>query len=118
MHVGDWAIFAGFTGAHQFCRIGAHCITGIGSVCLQDVPPYVIAAGNRAVPHGINTKGLRRRDFDHHEIQTLKRIYKLVYRTGKPLREALRQIEKEFPDSKSAIAFADFLKKSDRGVIR
>jgi len=67
---------------HQFCRVGAHCITGIGAVCIQDVPPYTLAAGNKAITHGINIKGLRRREFDSADIADLKKAYKLIYRSG------------------------------------
>ena len=88
VEVGDYAVLGGFTLVHQFCRVGAHCITGIGSVCLQDVPPYVVAAGNRARPHGINVKGLRRRSFTETEILELKRAYKTVYRSGLSLKRS------------------------------
>jgi len=61
--VGDWAILGGFTGVHQFVRVGAHSFCGVGTVLLQDLPPYVTVAGNPAAPHGINAEGLRRRGF-------------------------------------------------------
>ena len=63
VHVGDDAILGGFTVVHQFCRIGAHSITGMGTIVLQDIPPYVKASGNPARPYGINAEGLRRRGF-------------------------------------------------------
>lgn len=116
--VGDHAILGGFTLVHQFCRIGAHCITGIGSVCLQDVPPYLVAAGNRAVPHGINVKGLRRRGFGDVEIQVLKRIYRLIYRSDQSLQLALAQMLNEFPQDENVRSFAEFVKTSERGIIR
>jgi len=116
--VGDYAILGGFTLVHQYCRIGAHCITGIGTVCLQDVPPFIMAAGNRANPHGINTKGLKRRNFSDADIAVLKQAYKTVYRSGLSLQEALQQLEGECADSKAAGMFIDFLKTSQRGVIR
>ena len=116
--VGDHAILGGFTLVHQFCRVGAHCITGIGSVCLQDVPPFVVAAGNRAVPHGINTKGLRRRDFSDREIRDLKAVYKLIYRSNNSLRNALDEVERQHSDSRVAMEFVEFIRDSSRGVIR
>ncbi len=61
--IGDWAILGGYTGVHQFCKIGAHVMTGVGSVVLQDIPTYVMAAGNSASAHGINSEGLKRRGF-------------------------------------------------------
>ncbi|MGH8692903.1 MAG: acyl-ACP--UDP-N-acetylglucosamine O-acyltransferase, partial [Burkholderiales bacterium] len=76
VHVGDHAIVGGMTGVHQFCRIGVHAMTGAGSVVLADVPPYVIAMGNTAEPHGINSEGLRRRGFNADAINNIRRAYK------------------------------------------
>ncbi len=78
--VGDFAILGGFSLVHQFCSVGAHCITGIGAVCFQDVPPYIVAAGNSAEPYGINSKGLKRRGYSDNSITLLKSAYKLLYR--------------------------------------
>ena len=94
------------------------CITGIGSVCLQDVPPYVVAAGNRARPHGINVKGLRRRSFTETEILELKRAYKTVYRSGLSLKEALHRLKSVGDACDKVNHFADFMRDSQRGVIR
>ena len=73
VHVGDWAIFGGYTGVHQFCRVGAHTMTAVGTVILQDVLPYVMAAGNSATPYGINAEGLKRRGFSPDALMVLKR---------------------------------------------
>jgi len=93
VEVGDYAILGGFTLVHQHCNIGAHCITGIGAVCLQDVPPFIIAAGNAAQPFGINTKGLRRRQFSEAAIARLKRAYRHLYRSNLDLCSAIAAIE-------------------------
>ena len=74
--VGDYAILGGFTGVHQFCKIGAHVMTGISSVVFKDIPPYIMAAGQPAAPHGINVEGLRRRGFSPESLAGLKRAYK------------------------------------------
>ncbi len=116
--VGDYAVLGGFSLVHQYCRIGAHCITGIGAVCLQDVPPYIMAAGNRAVPHGINVKGLRKRSFSNSDISELKQAYKIVYRLGLPLRESIRQLEANRWKSAAIAMLAHFLKGTQRGIIR
>jgi UDP-N-acetylglucosamine acyltransferase len=63
VHIGDWAILGGFTVVHQFVRIGAHSITAMGTILLQDLPPFVMAAGNPAEPRSINAEGLKRRGF-------------------------------------------------------
>ena len=119
VHVGDWAILGGFTGVHQFVRVGAHCITGVGSVVLQDIPPYVMAAGNPAAPHGINSEGLKRRGFAPETIAAIKRAYKTVYRSGLKLDEAVAKIAAEAQAGVSALApLAEFLATPGRGIIR
>ncbi|MEM7194402.1 MAG: acyl-ACP--UDP-N-acetylglucosamine O-acyltransferase [Pseudomonadota bacterium] len=116
--VGDYAIMGGFSLVHQFCKVGAHCITGIGAICFQDVPPYIVAAGNSAKPFGINVKGLRRRDFSEQTIAALKHSYKLLYRSNLDFQSAISQIAEQHGDSAEVRLFNDFLKQSDRGIIR
>lgn len=116
--VGDYAILGGFTGVHQFCRIGAHVMTGIASVVRQDVPPYVTVSGNPAMPHGINSEGLRRRGFDATAISAIKRAYRLLYRTGLSLAEARAAIAAEAEAHPELTLLAEFLAVSGRGIIR
>lgn len=116
VEVGDNAVLGGFTMVHQFCNIGAHCITGIGSVCLADVPPYMVAAGNTAAPHGLNTKGLRRRNFSEETIAALKQAYKLLYRSRLDLRRAITEIDAL--DTAETRVLSEFLRASKRGIIR
>lgn len=116
--VSDHAILGGFTLVHQFCRIGAHSITGIGCVCLQDVPPFMVAAGNRAEPHGINVKGLRRRDFGEQDIIALKRAYRILYRSELSLKKARERIQQDSVDHPVVNELVDFLGNSERGIIR
>lgn len=118
VEVHDYAIFGGFSLIHQFCNIGAHCITGIGAVCFKDVPPYVIAAGNPAEPYGINARGLRRRNFDRETILLLKHAYKLLYRSNLDIKSALGAIDDLGEDKPELTLMSDFLKSSERGVIR
>ncbi len=73
VEIGDWAIVGGMSGVHQFVRIGAHSMLGGASALVQDIPPFVIAAGNKAEPHGINVEGLRRRGFSPDAISALPR---------------------------------------------
>lgn len=116
--VNDYAILGGFTLVHQFCRIGAHSITGIGCVCLQDVPPFMVAAGNRAQPHGVNVKGLRRREFDEAEIVALKRAYKTLYRSELTLKNAREKIIEDNGSHPAVAELIRFLDESERGIIR
>lgn len=116
--VGDHAILGGFTLVHQFCRIGAHSITGIGCVCLQDVPPFMVAAGNRAQPHGINVKGLRRRGFEEDDVVALKRAYKVLYRSELSLSDARERMLRDSGNHAAVAELVEFLGSSERGIIR
>jgi len=116
--VGDYAILGGFTLVHQFCRIGGHSITGIGCVCLQDVPPFMVVAGNRAQPHGINVKGLRRRQFSEDDIVALKRAYRTLYRSELSLKEARDRMLQDGSGRSPVMELVEFLNSSERGIIR
>lgn len=120
--LGDWAIIGGLSGLHQFCTMGAHAMAGGGSVILRDIPPYVICNGNPCAPHGINTEGLKRRGFDADTINLLRRAYKVIYRDGKTVAEAVTTLDDlvaEAPASASAVALLrDFVRDSQRGIIR
>ncbi len=115
--IGDYAILGGFSLVHQFCKIGQHCITGIGCICLQDVPPYIVAAGNPAKPFGINTKGLRRRNFSVDTIQLLSKAYRAIYRLNLDLQSAIHEVEK-MGNNADLTLFSEFLRHSKRGIIR
>jgi UDP-N-acetylglucosamine acyltransferase len=118
VHVGDFAILGGFTAVHQFVRIGAHSMTALGTILLQDLPPYVTAAGNTAKPFGINSEGLKRRGFDVEAVAALKRAYKLIYRSGATLEEARSKIAQEAEAQPALALLADFLATPGRGIIR
>jgi UDP-N-acetylglucosamine acyltransferase len=118
VHVGDFAILGGFTVVHQFVRIGAHSMTAMGTILLQDLPPYVTAAGNTAKPFGINSEGLKRRGYDAEAIAALKRAYKLVFRSGMPLEEARAKIQAEALNQPALVPLAEFLAAPGRGIIR
>lgn len=116
--VGDHAILGGFTAVHQFCRLGEHCFTAFGSGVSQDVPPYVTAAGPRAEPNGINSEGLRRRGFSAEAIAAIKKAYKVLYRSGLSLEEAKQQLA-ELAAAQPAVApLLEFIRSSQRGIIR
>ncbi len=116
--VGDWAILGGFTGVHQFVRVGAHSITGVATVLLQDLPPYVTASGSPAVPHGINSEGLKRRGYGAPAIAAIKRAYKTLYRSGLKLVEAQTAIAAAAKESAELEALCRFLAEPGRGIIR
>lgn len=118
VNVHDYAILGGYSLIHQFCNIGAHCITGIGAVCFKDVPPFVVAAGNPSEPFGINSRGLNRRNFDKDTILLLKHAYKLLYRSNLNVKDAIDAIGDLDSSCEELRLLLDFLADSDRGVIR
>lgn len=117
VHVGDWAILGGFTGVHQFCKIGAHAFTAVNSVVVQDIPPYIMAQGHNAVPRTINSEGLKRRGFTAEQILAIKRAFKLLYRQGLTVAEAVEQMRELNADAELT-PFIDFIVSSQRGIIR
>ena len=118
VHVGDWAILGGFTVIHQFVRIGAHSITAMGTILFQDLPPFVMAAGNPAVPRSINAEGLKRRGFSGDAVAAVKRAYKTLYKSGMKLDEARARIEAESAAVPELAMLAGFLTVAGRGIIR
>ncbi len=117
-HVDDYAILGGFTGVHQFCRVGAHVITGIASVVRQDIPPYFTVAGSPAQPHGINSEGLKRRGFSPEAITAIKRAYKALYKSGLTLADAQAIIAQEAKGTPELVRLAEFLAQPGRGIVR
>ena len=122
VHIGDWVILGGNSQVHQFCKIGAHAMTGTGSIVLQDIPPYVMASGNPLATHGINSEGLRRRGFTPEEITLIRRAYKTLYRQGLTLaeaREALQaQAATDATHEKCLGPLVRFLGDATRGIAR
>ena len=116
--VDDHVILGGFTLIHQFCKIGAHVMTGIGAVSFKDIPPYLKVSGNTARPYGINVKGLQRRGFDEEAILALKQAYRILYRSQLSFMDAISEITKLADEDSNVKVFADFLTNSERGVVR
>ena len=118
VHVDDWVVFGGYSGVHQFCHVGAHVMTAAYSLIVQDVPPFLLVAGNTAKPYGLNVEGLKRRGFDAQQLANLKRAYRALYRMGLSLdeaREHLQEIAKEEPE---VARFIEFIDHSKRGLVR
>ncbi len=116
--VDDYAILGGFTLIHQFCKIGAHVITAVGTVVFKDIPPYVTAAGYDAKPHGINAEGLKRRGYSADSILQIKRAYKALYRNGLTLDEAKVELAKMQNTTPEIGLLTEFLNASTRGIVR
>jgi UDP-N-acetylglucosamine acyltransferase len=116
VQIGRFAVIGGMTGIHQFVRIGEYALMGACSGALQDIPPYVKVQGDRAKPYGLNVVGLRRHGFSAETIRTLKKAYHVVYTSGLNTSQALEKLEQEFPGSPEVQCFADFIKRSQRGI--
>jgi UDP-N-acetylglucosamine acyltransferase len=118
VHVGDWAIFGGFSGVHQFCRIGAHAFVGMYAGVNRDVPAYTTTSGSPAIPRGINSEGLKRRGFDADQIRNIKNAYRLVYRQKMKLADAMDEIAGRSEEQPELVLFLESLQSSERGLIR
>lgn len=118
VHVDDWAIFGGFTGAHQFCRIGAHSFLGMYAGTSRDVPAYTMISGQPPSPKGINSEGLKRRGFSAEQVRNIRNAYRVVYRSGLKLAEAIAELEGQIADNPELELFVKSLKSSERGIIR
>jgi UDP-N-acetylglucosamine acyltransferase len=116
--VGDWVILGGYTLVHQFCHIGAHCFTGMGSAIGKDVPAYVTVNGSPAAAKGINIEGLKRRGYSSEAIAAIRRAYKIIYRQGLTTEEALIKL-REISDQHGEInPLIESLESSKRGIVR
>ena len=120
VEIDDFAILGGFTGVHQFCKIGSHVITAVGTVVYKDIPPYIIAAGNdsHTRPNGINVEGLKRRGFSKEAISGIKKGYKIIYREGNSIEDAISQLHNLSKEVAEVALYIDFISKSQRGLVR
>ncbi len=116
--VDDDVILGGFTLVHQFCRIGAHSFSSMGSCVKQDIPPYITVSGNPAAPHGINSEGLRRRGFDADAVRSLRSAYRLIYKKGLRLEQAIAELERRDDDARILKPLIEFLRQDGRGIVR
>jgi UDP-N-acetylglucosamine acyltransferase len=118
VEIGDWAILGGLTAVHQFVKIGAHAFLGGGSILSRDVPPYVMVAGNPAVPHGVNAEGLKRRGFSEEQIRNVREAYRILYRSDLKLSDALEQLSPLAQAHEEVCALVDFINASTRSLVR
>ncbi len=123
VEIDDWVILGGWTAIHQFCKVGAHAMTGASTLLLHDLPPFVMASGNTASAHGINSEGLRRRGFSDDEINQLRRCYKILYKNSLTFEQAkveigaLLQALPNAADSPLQL-LAAFFERVTRGIVR
>jgi len=116
--IDDFVILGGFTGVHQFCRVGSYSFSAISSVIVKDVPPYVLVSGNSAKPSGLNREGLKRHGFDSDTINILRKAYKAIYRDGLILKDALKVLSELASESDKVEIMRAFIASSQRGIVR
>ena len=118
VEVGDWVILGGLVAVHQFTKIGAHAFLGGGAILSRDVPPYVMVAGNPAVPHGVNAEGLRRRGFTEEQIRNIRDAYRVLYRADLKLADALARLAPLAEEHAEIRSFVEFIQGSTRSLVR
>ncbi|MCZ0866414.1 MULTISPECIES: acyl-ACP--UDP-N-acetylglucosamine O-acyltransferase [Dasania] len=118
VYIGDWAIVSGYTLIHQFCHIGEHSFSGMGTAIGKDVPAYVTVMGSPAAAKGINTEGLKRRGFSSEAIATIRKAYKIIYRRGLTTEEALQELESMQADCAELGPLIHSIRVSKRGIVR
>jgi len=118
VEIGRCSVIGGMTGIHQFVRVGDYAFLGACSAVLQDIPPYIKAQGNRAKPFGLNVVGLRRHGFSAEAIQALKQAYRILFTSDLNTSQALAQLEQELSGSPEVQRLIDFVKRSQRGIIK
>lgn len=122
VHIGDWVILGGLTGVHQFVRVGAHAMAGFSSRLAQDLPPFVMAAGNPVTATGFNQEGLKRRGFSVARIGAVKQMHRALYRKGLTLSAAIAEIETlrghDAEADHDIALMLGFLASAERGIVR
>ena len=122
VHIGDWVILGGYTSVHQFARIGAHAMTGMGTVLTQDVPPFATVAGHPPTARGFNLEGLKRRGFSPERVAAVKQMHRMIYRSGLTLdaaRAGLSEVAEKLPEAKADVEMmVAFLGQATRGIVR
>lgn len=125
VHCGDHVVLAGYTLIHQFVHIGEYSFCGVNTYCTLDIPPYMLVAGDRAITHGVNVRGMRSRGFEDKEaLLELKRAYKVIYRSGHTMAGAVEELESAAAEEGKGVNcpevrnLVEFIKASQRGVIR
>lgn len=118
VHVGDYAILSGFTLVHQFCRIGPHAFSGMGTAIGKDVPAYMTVSGSPAEIKTVNTEGLRRRGFSTEALAQLRRAFKILYRQGLTLDLALQRLDGMVSETPEVRVLIDSVRASERGIVR
>mgnify|MGYP006271289295 CR=1 FL=1 len=116
--IGSYVTVGGLVAVHQFVRVGDYAYVGGKSAVVKDIPPYVIASGDRARLHGLNTVGLKRRGMSDATLSGLKKTYRIIFRVGLTLNEALQRVRAEVEPTPEVTGFIEFIQGSNRGITR
>ena len=116
--IGDYVIVGGLVVIHQFVRIGEYAYIGGKSAVVKDIPPYVMAAGDRATLHGLNKVGLKRHGFSNNTLSQLKKAYRIIFRIGLTVNESVDRVLAEVDNITEVLALANFIKSTERGITR
>lgn len=115
VHIGDYVVIGGISGFHQFVHVGSYCMIGGLSRITQDVPPYCLAVGVPLRVYDINRIGLKRRGFDSETRKRIREMYRIIYNSGKTVKEGLNDIERLFKNDSVARLILDFASTARRG---
>ncbi len=118
VEIHDYVILGGFCGIHQFCKLGENSFSAISTIIVKDVPPFFMVSGNTAKARGVNKVGLKRRGFSQESMEAVKKCYKLLYVKSITFEEAVEAIEHEGTKDPLAFKIHQFIKTSERGVVR
>jgi len=116
--IGDYVTVGGLVAVHQFVRIGNYAYIGGKAAVVKDIPPFVIASGDRARLHGLNNVGLKRQGFSQNTLSLLKKAYRIIFRIGLTLNEAIERVNAEVEQVPEVVDLIDFIKSSERGITR
>ena len=118
VEIGDYGIVSGLSAVHQFVKIGAHVMIGGGAMVRKDVPPFITAAGEPLAYAGVNSVGLKRRNFSQEDINEIQTLYRTLYQSGMNVSQAVNRIKEQYPNRPLADLILSFIEQSDRGLIR
>lgn len=118
VQLGDWVIMGGFSAIHQFCKVGEHAFIANNTAVTRDVPPYVMTVGQPAIPHSVNSEGLKRRGFTPQQIRNIRNAFRILYRSDLKLADALVQLKARAPQQPELASFIAFIGTSTRSIVR
>jgi UDP-N-acetylglucosamine acyltransferase len=118
VELGDWVILSAYSGVHQFCKVGAHAFLANNTAATYDIPPYVTAEGRPAEPRIVNEVGLKRRGFTPQQVRNIRNAFRILYRSGLKLQEAIDQLKELATTQTELKLFVDFIERSQRGIAR